>query len=217
MSPLRVALAVDCGRRVRARRDRRRADRDGGRELLAAGNEDDPGGNRLFALAQTFDRDLAVREIEAALAGNDARGGRAPESPANATSQKQPGDGRGRARQFHVAHVESFARGLITGEPETRGLGSLARRSVTCSSMATSATVREGSRYMTGQPTDELVLGLSVVRKFAITGRTYVGRDAGAHWFVRLESGAHHKRISAGMADWGCPARCARWRTGRCL
>ena len=76
-----------------------------------------------------------------------------------------------------AAHVESFARGLVTGEPENMvGLAGTALGDLFVFGDIRDA-VREGTRYVSGQPADELVLGLSVVG-LAITAGTYASVGA---------------------------------------
>ena len=151
-------------------------------ESLLAG-EDDPAAIADRALATSFDRSVAIREIEAALAANDAdlansylelareRGVAVP-----AVIVGQVKDAVDRANST-VAHVESFARGLITGEPENIvGLAGTTLGDLFVYGDIRDA-VREGTRYVSGQPTDELVLGLSVVG-LAITAGTYASAGA---------------------------------------
>jgi hypothetical protein len=176
--------------------------------LLAS--EDDPVAIADLALEKAFNRSVAVREIEAALAANDAdlansflelareRGVAVPVSLAervNAAVEQA---------NSASAHIESFARGLITGEPENLvGLAGTALGDLFVYGDIRDA-VREGSRYASGQPTDELVLGLAVVG-LAITAGTYatIGAVTPARIGLSAVKAARRTgRIGAGMADW---------------
>jgi hypothetical protein len=178
------------------------------RTLLAA--EDDPAAIADLALAKTFDQSVAVREIESALAANDAdlansfvelardRGIAIPVALAekvNAAVEQS---------NSAAAHVDSFARGLITGEPENMvGLAGTALGDLFVYGDIRDA-VREGGRYLAGQPTDELVLGLAVVG-LAITAGTYVSIGATTPARIGLsvvKAARRTGRIGAGMADW---------------
>src|SRR2546430_8192387 len=90
--------------------------------LLAS--EDDPAAIADRALAKVFDQSVAVRESEAALAANDADLAKSFLDLANERGVAVP---PALAAQVHAAveraasaaaHAESFARGLITGEPD---------------------------------------------------------------------------------------------------
>ena len=167
--------------------------------LLAS--EDDPAAIADRALSTAFDRPLAIREIEAALAANDAdlaksflelareRGVAVPPALADKVTAAVE-----RANST-AAHVESFARGLITGEPENMvGLAGTALGDLFVYGDIRDA-VREGARYVSGQPTDELVLGLAVVG-LAITAGTYASigaASAGARRALGGQGGAPHR------------------------
>jgi hypothetical protein len=103
-----------------------------------------------------------------------------------------------------TAHVESFARGLITGEPENLvGLAGTALGDLFVYGDIRDA-VREGARYASGQPADELVLGLAVVG-LAITAGTYATVGAAGPARVGLsavKAARRAGRMSAGMAAW---------------
>jgi hypothetical protein len=176
--------------------------------LLAS--QDDPAAISDLALNKTFDRSVAIREIEAALAVNDAdlagsflelareRGVAIPDA---LTEQVTVAVERANST---ASHVESFARGLITGEPENLvGLAGTALGDLFVYGDIRDA-VREGSRYIAGQPIDELVLGLSVVG-LAITAGTYASAGAATPARIGLsavKAARRTGRIGAGMADW---------------
>ena len=77
--------------------------------------------------------------------------------------------------------------------------------------------VREGSRYVSGQPTDELVLGLSPGRpRDHRRHLRHVRRGgAGARRPVRGQGGAQDRADRRAAWRTGSAARCARWSTGR--
>ena len=176
--------------------------------LLAS--EDDPAAIADLALEKAFDRSVAIREIEAALAANDAdlagsflelaRERRVAVPVALAEKVNAAVEQANSA----TAHIESFARGLITGEPENIvGLAGTALGDLFVYGDIRDA-VREGSRYISGQPTDELVLGLAVVG-LAITAGTYATIGAATPARIGLsavKAARRTGRIGAGMADW---------------
>ncbi len=173
-------------------------------------SEDDPVAVADLALERTFNRELAVREIEAALAANDsdlansfvelARDRNVTLPPALTEKVKAAVE---RANST-TAHIESFARGLITGEPENMvGLAGTALGDLFVFGDIRDAA-RESTRYLTGQPTDELVLGLSVVG-LAITAGTYASMGAATPARMGLsvvKAARRTGRISAGMTEW---------------
>ena len=176
--------------------------------LLAS--EDDPAVIADLALERVFDRTVAIREIEAALAASDAdlansylelARDRNIAVPAALAEKVTAAVDRANSA---TAHIESFARGLITGEPENVvGLAGTALGDLFVYGDIRDA-VREGTRYISGQPTDELVLGLSVVG-LAITAGTYasIGVTTPARVGLSAVKAARRTgRISAGMADW---------------
>lgn len=173
-------------------------------------SEDDPVAVADLALERAFNRELAVREIEAALAANDsdlassfvelARDRNVALPPAVTEKVKAAVERANSA----TAHVESFARGLITGEPDNMvGLAGTALGDLFVFGDIRDAA-REGTRYVTGQPTDEMVLGLSVVG-LAITAGTYASMGAATPARMGLsvvKAARRTGRISAGMAEW---------------
>jgi hypothetical protein len=146
---------------------------------------DDPARIAQHALNDKFDAGVAEREIEAALAANDAdlaqsfidlagsRGvaldpllvGRVKDATADAATAR------------HKA--KSFARGLITGEPDD--MAALAGTAVGDLFVFGDIrdALREGTRMARGQQADELVLGLAFAG-IAITAATYVTFGAAA-------------------------------------
>ena len=176
--------------------------------LLKGG--DDPAMLADRALAGRFDRPLAIREIEAALAANDADLASSFLELARERDVAVPAALAARvtaaveAANSTAAHIESFARGLVTGEPENMaGLAGTALGDLFVFGDIRDA-VREGARYVSGQPADELVLGLSVVG-LAITAGTYASIGAAGPARVGLsavKAARRTGRVSAGMADW---------------
>jgi hypothetical protein len=172
--------------------------------------EDDPAMLVDRALDGRFNQTFAAKEIEAALAANDADLANSflelarernvtipPELAAKVTSAVE-------AANSATAHVESFARGLITGEPEN--LVALAGTALGDLFVFGDIRdmVREGSRYISGQPTDEPVLGLAAVG-LAITAGTYASAGAAGPARVGLSAVKAARRtgkISAGMTAW---------------
>jgi len=145
--------------------------------LLAAA--DDPVALADHAVATSFNAAVAEREINAALAANDAdlaqsfidlaRDQNVPVDPALVEKVRLAG--------VEAASVSrslgSFARGLLTGEPEDlSGLAGTAVGDLFVFGDIRDAT-REGARLATGQEADELILGLACVG-LAVTAGTYV-------------------------------------------
>ena len=173
-------------------------------------SEDDPALVADLALEQTFNGELAIREIEAALEANDAD---LASSFVELARERKVAVPRPLADKVKLAveransttaHVESFARGLITGEPENLvGMAGTTLGDLFVYGDIRDA-VREGTRYVSGQPTDELVLGLAVVG-LGITAGTYASMGAATPARVGLsavKAARRTGRISAGMADW---------------
>jgi len=100
--------------------------------------------------------------------------------------------------------AQSFARGLITGEPDdVVGLAGTTLGDLFVFGDIRDA-LREGSRLAAGQQADELVLGLACVG-LAITAGTYAtfGAAAPARVGVSVVKAARRTgRISSGMAEW---------------
>jgi hypothetical protein len=136
-------------------------------------------------LARNFDGEAATREIEAALAANDAdlaksflelaRDQNVPVAPILAV-KVETADA---AAQSASATAESFARGLIVGEPDDMvSLAGTALGDLFVFGDIRDA-VREGARWAAGGEPDHLVLGLACVG-IAVTAGTYVMLGTGA-------------------------------------
>jgi hypothetical protein len=178
------------------------------KSLLAT--EDDPAAISDRALAKTFDQSVALREIEAALAANDAdlaksfvdlSAERGVELPAELKQKVAAAVERANSAS---AAAESFARGLLTGEPDdVVGLAGTTLGDLFVFGDIRDA-VREGTRYVSGEKTDELVLGLACVG-LAITAGTYASFGAGAPARVGIsvvKAARKTGRIGAQMASW---------------
>jgi hypothetical protein len=162
------------------------------------------------ALSRSFDRSVAVREIEAALAANDAdlaksfveladdRGVALP-----AALKTQVAAAVDRAGSTAVA-AQSFARGLITGEPDDMaGLAGTVLGDLFVFGDIRDA-LREGGRYVSGQQADELLLGLACIG-IAITAGTYASLGAAAPARIGMSAvkvARKTGRIGTHMADW---------------
>lgn len=151
-------------------------------ELIAAA--DDPARLSDLALEKTFNAAVATREIEAALAADDAELAQSfvelarergvaldpalvAKVEASATASAQAAHGIGQ-----------FARGFVTGEPDD--LASLAGTAVGDLFVFGDArdAVREGVRLARGEEADTLILGLACVG-LAVTAGTYASLGAG--------------------------------------
>jgi hypothetical protein len=171
---------------------------------------DDPAAIADHGLDRAFDRSRAEREIEAALAANDAdlaksfvdlaRDRGMPVAPALETRVAAE---VGRANSASAA-AESFARGFLTGEPgDMVGLAGTAVGDLFVFGDIRDA-VREGSRYVSGEKADELVLGLACLG-IAVTAGTYATFGAGAPARLGLsavKAARKTGRIGARMAEW---------------
>ena len=162
------------------------------------------------ALAQKFDPGIARSEIEKALTADDAdlaqsftelaqdRG--VALDPALADKVKAAND-----EANSMAHnAGSFARGLITGEPDDLvGLAGTALGDFFVFGDIRDA-VREGTRLATGQQADQLILGLACVG-LAITAGTYATLGAGTPARIGLsvvKAAKRTGRLSARMTAW---------------
>lgn len=153
------------------------------RSLLSI--EDDPARIADRAIEQKFNAALAQREIEAALAANDAD---LAKSFAELSAERHVALDPALTDKVNVAvaeaasaqhAAESFALGLVTGEPsDMAGLAGTTLGDLFVFGDVRDA-VREGTRMATGQPADELVLGLACVG-LAITAGTYAMLGAAA-------------------------------------
>jgi hypothetical protein len=173
-------------------------------------SEDDPVAITDRALTRAFDEGVAIREIEAALAANDADLAKSfidlateralpvpPALAARVTAAVERANSTG-------AQIESFARGFITGEPDdVVGLAGTTLGDLFVFGDIRDA-VREGSRYINGEKVDELVLGLACVG-IAVTAGTYATFGAGAPARVGLsmvKAARKTGQIGARMATW---------------
>jgi hypothetical protein len=162
------------------------------------------------ALDGFFDAEVAAREIEAALAANDANLAKSfIELADERRVSLQPELVRKvEAEQAEAAsagsRAERFARGLIIGEPDD--LVSLAGTAVGDLFVFGDIrdAVREGARWASGQDYDRLILGLSCVG-LAITAGTYatLGTGAPARIGLSLVKAARRTgRLGAQLGDY---------------
>ena len=171
---------------------------------------EDPAAITDRALAGVFDKSVAVREIEAALAVNDADLARSYLDLAVDRGIEIPKEMAERVKKAveyansTSAHAESFARGLITGEPDNMvSLAGTALGDLFVFGDVRDAA-REGARYVNGENVDELVLGLSLVG-IAVTAGTYASFGAGAPARVGLsvvKVARRTAKLSGRMAEW---------------
>jgi hypothetical protein len=176
--------------------------------LLAA--RDDPAALADHAVARSFDSETAAGEIAAALAAGDAdlagsflelaRDRDVPVDAALAEKVEQANAAAATAARS----LESFARGLVSGEPEDlSGLAGTAAGDFFVFGDIRDA-LREGARLAGGQEADELILGLACVG-LAITAATYasVGVAAPARVGMTVVKAARRTgRLGGGMAAW---------------
>lgn len=171
--------------------------------------EDDPARIADRALDSQFNADVAQRGIDEALAENDAD--LAKSFVALAAARQVTLDPALTAR-VDTAFVESnstrhaaesFALGLVTGEPsDGAGLAGTVLGDLFVFGDIRDV-VREGTRLATGQPTDELVLGLACVG-LAVTAGTYATLGVGAPVRAGLslaKAARKTGRLSADMAS----------------
>jgi hypothetical protein len=170
--------------------------------------QDDPAALADRKLARSFNSDAAGREIEAALAADDAELAKsfvelardrnvsvAPELIAKVDTAVEKASGA-------LKTAENFTRGLVVGEPDD--LVSLAGTALGDLFVFGDIrdAVREGSRYAQGKEVDPLILGLSAVG-IAITAGTYASLGTGAPARVGLslvKAARKTGRISSRMA-----------------
>jgi hypothetical protein len=172
--------------------------------------QDDPAGLAEHRLDLSFDSTVARREIESALAADDADLAASFLSLArdrNVAVDKDLADRveAANAAAASAAHaVGSFARGLVTGEPaDMAGLAGTAVGDLFVFGDVRDA-VREGTRLATGQPADELILGLAGVG-IAITAGTYATAGLGAPARVGLslvKAARASGRMSVRLGEW---------------
>lgn len=146
--------------------------------------QDDPAELAERQLERTFDATAATREIEAALAAEDADLARSFVDLAQARNVPVSADLLARveaatgAAASAAAQAGSFTRGLITGEPDdVVSLAGTALGDLFVFGDIRDA-IREGGRWASGSEVDHLILGLSAVG-IAITAGTYASLGAG--------------------------------------
>jgi hypothetical protein len=172
--------------------------------------QDDPPGLADHMLDLRFDATTARREIEAALAADDAELAegflalaRDRNVPVDADLVRRVEEANALAAASARA-AGSFARGFITGEPaDMAGLAGTAVGDLFVFGDVRDA-LREGTRLATGQPTDELILGLACTG-LAITAGTYLSAGAAAPARIGLtvvKVARTTGRISAHLAEW---------------
>jgi hypothetical protein len=172
--------------------------------------QDDPAALADHMLDLSFDATAAKREIESALSAGDAD---LAVSFLDLARDRNVAVDPGLADQVAAAKaaaasaghaIGSFAQGLVTGEPsDMAGLAGTALGDLFVFGDIRDA-LREGTRLATGQPTDELILGLACVG-LAVTAGTYATVGVGAP--VRLglsvaKAARATGRMSAHMAEW---------------
>lgn len=147
--------------------------------------EDDPVRIAAHALDKSFNKDVAQRGIEDALAAKDAD---LAKSFADLAAARQVAIDPVLAQKVDAAvteanstrhAAESFALGLVTGEPnDGAGLAGTMLGDLFVFGDVRDA-VREGTRLAAGEPVDEMVLGLAAVG-LAVTAGTYASAGAAA-------------------------------------
>jgi hypothetical protein len=176
--------------------------------LLSA--EDDPVAIADRGLDRAFDRDVAIHEAQAALDANDADLAQSFVDLAADRGTPLPAELKAKVAaavddaNSASAAAGSFANGLITGEPkDMAGFAGTALGDLFVFGDIRDA-IREGSRYISGEDYDQLILGLSCVG-IAITAGTYA--TVGAATPVRLgltavKAASKTGRLSARLAGW---------------
>ena len=172
--------------------------------------EDEPAKIVDYGLDRIVSPDVIRREIEAALAANDADLAKSFVDLAQdrgivvdpPLAEKVTAAVADANSTTHMA--ETFARGFVTGEPDdVVGLAGTALGDFFVFGDVRDA-VREGARLASGQNADELVLGLACIG-LAITAGTYAsfGAATPARIGVSVAKAARKAgRMSAGIADW---------------
>lgn len=171
---------------------------------------DDPVKISNRALDRQFNQDVAQREIQSALAAGDSdlaqsfldlahdRG--VLVDPALAGKVKVATDDAASL----ASTAERFAHGLLTGEPDDlAGFAGTAVGDLFVFGDIRDAT-REGTRLLTGQPADPLILGLACVG-LAITAGTYASLGAGTPGRIGLtliKVARRTGRLSSRLAAW---------------
>jgi hypothetical protein len=172
--------------------------------------QDDPVALADRAIARSFDASVAAREINAALAADDAdlaqsflelaRDRHVAVDPALAAKVERASADAASVQRS----VGSFTRGLITGEPDDLvGFAGTALGDLFVFGDIRDA-VREGGRLASGQEVDQLILGLACVG-LAVTAGTYFTAGAGVPARVGLtvaKAAQKTGRMSRGMTAW---------------
>jgi hypothetical protein len=171
--------------------------------------EDDPVQIADRTLDEKFNASVAAQEIDAALAANDANLAASFVELSKARgialdqAQVQKVDAAVAQANSTQAAVESFAQGLVTGEPDNAvGLAGTVTGDLFVFGDIRDAA-REGTRWVKGEEADTLVLGLAAVG-LAITAATYAtsGVAAPARVGVSLAKAARKTgRLSANLAE----------------
>jgi hypothetical protein len=135
------------------------------------------------ALDEKFNANVAAEEIDTALAANDADLAESFVELAKTRdltlnpAQVSKVEAAVADANSTQATVESFAQGLITGEPkDATGLAGTVTGDLFVFGDIRDA-IREGSRWVSGEKVDQLVLGLAAVG-LAITAATYASSGA---------------------------------------
>jgi hypothetical protein len=172
--------------------------------------QNDPAAIADRALEQKFDPVIAKREIESALVSNDADLAQSFTSLAQDRGIVLDPDLTDKVKAANDAassvthNAATFARGLITGEPDDLvGLAGTAVGDLFVFGDIRDA-VREGTRLATGQPADQLILGLACVG-LAITAGTYATVGVGAPARIGLsvvKAAKRTGRLGARMTAW---------------
>jgi len=171
--------------------------------------QDDPVELADRKLARTFNTEAATREIEAALAADDAELAQSfvelarDRNVAVAPELVARVDAAVAKAASALKTAENFTRGLIVGEPDD--LVSLAGTALGDLFVFGDIrdALREGSRYAQGKEADHLILGLSAVG-IAVTAGTYASMGTGAPARVGLslvKAARKTGRISARMTE----------------
>ena len=171
--------------------------------------QDDPVALADRKLARSFNSEAATREIEAAVAADDAELAKSfvelarDRNVAVAPDLAAKVDAAVEAASSAIKTAENFTRGLIVGEPDdVVSLAGTALGDLFVFGDIRDA-VREGSRYASGQEVDHLILGLSAVG-IAVTAGTYASLGTGVPARVGLslvKAARKTGRISARMAQ----------------
>jgi hypothetical protein len=161
------------------------------------------------ALDEKFNATVAAREIDSALAADDADLAQSFVELSKArgialdTAQVAKVDAAVAQANSTQASVESFAQGLVTGEPnDAVGLAGTITGDLFVFGDIRDA-VREGGRWVKGEEVDTLVLGLAAVG-LAVTAATYAtsGVATPARVGVSLAKAARKTgRLSANLAE----------------